>query len=191
MSNPQTPATDAKHPPVSSTPPTAMATTKLQDFIFDYRDGLSSQEYRDMLEDCGRLYDLESNHNDFSRRLSHLPISPTLSSTPLQVSQHLQKIHLLNHHISEARRCAAGFRLFWKSCGRSSKPGRTNVSWDSKVEYEGRQDTLKSFFKLFIDEYKRHEKEANDLRHNVDPEIINQLQSLNSNLDFFRKHMLT
>ena len=156
-----------------------------------------------MLEDCGRLYDLESNHNDFSKRLSllSLPTGGGSPSTPLHVSKQLHKIHILNHHIGKARSCAAKFRLFWKTCGRSSKTdgtggtggtGGTNgsaASWESKVEFEGRHDSYKSFFTSFINEYKHHEKEINELRKEIDPKIVNELQSLNRNLDFLNRNM--
>lgn len=184
MTTPHTPNTDLNQQPVPPSPPTVMATRNLQDYIFQNKDHLPSKEYKEMLDDCGKLYDLEMSHTDFAKRLSSLS-SATPQSTPSHVSKQLHDIHILNQHIMQARRCSMKFKFFLKRC-RSIE----NISWNSKVYFEGQKDTMKCIFKEIVNKYKFHHREArNILKQNADSKIIKQLLSLRENLYFLIKSM--
>lgn len=181
MTTPQTPKHDPKEHRVTSSPPTSMATRRLQDYIFEIKEDLPSGEYKEMLENCGKLYDLEMSHEDFARRLSCLS---NTHSTPIHISKQLQHIHILNQHIMQARKCAMKFKLLLEYC-RSKK----NMPWNTKVNFQNKENTMKSIFKAFVRKYKFHQREANILSLNVDSQIINQLQYLNENLYYLNRNL--
>ena len=143
------------------------------------KEDLPSGEYKEMLENCGKLYDLEMSHDDFARRLSCLS-----STTPSHVSKQLHDIHILNQHIMQARQCAIKFKLFLKHCR-----SKNNMSWNTKINFQNKEDTMKSLFKAFVNKYKYHKHEANILRRKVDPQITNQLQYLNENLYYLTRNL--
>ena len=184
MTTPQTPKGHSRTHGVKSSPPTSMATRKLQDFIFDIKDDLPSGEYKEMIDNCGKLYNLEMSHDEFANKLSCLSSTSTTMSTPLHVSKQLHDIHILNQHVIQARQCSLKFKTFLKFC-----KSKENISWNTSFDFEGQENTMKSFFKNFVDEYKFHKREANILRQNIDPNIINQLQSLPLNLYYLTRNL--
>ena len=186
---PETPI-PTRCPPHEATP-TTLASTKMHDFIFDHGEDLPSQDYREMLDCCGKIYDLEMHSIELSRRLEKLvPSTQTevacAAPSPLHLSVQLHNVHLMNHHISKAKHCRSRYRLFLKKIKTIEGISSSDLRY-LKVCFEGEDKSVVDFMKAFKEEYEYHENEAFELKKQTDPNILNQFKALNSNIDFLSK----